>query len=370
MKKFLIFAAVFLTIFMVVVPLLSRPYLTRFALQKAQEALGTRIELDSASLQILQGSVVLRGLRIFHPYRKDEKIAEVRRLGVRIEYFPMLQGKTGLVSLELTRPWIVYQINKDGEWDLQRWVDSLTKDTKPKKEKEAKPPLPIVVERIVISNGQVDYRDGHVSSPPTPISISDIDFKITALQLPTPVHPLPSQFKGSFVVNVAAQANFAGRGDFLSPKMSFDGTASLTGLSLLPLAPYYESGLPMKITQGVLSFSTEASCKNNDLQAPLHLEIHDLQTEPKKMGFLKDTEKEIGIPPVGTVNLGDLKLDVMVTGDIQDPHFHLASDISKIFVKKLSEQLIQFAPRAVEGIGDEAGKRVKEGLDKFKGLFK
>ena len=79
MKKALLVVAVIFGMLVLFVPLISRPFLIKWALHQAEELLQTKVELSSAELHLLSGGVVVRGLRVYHPDRKDETIMEARR---------------------------------------------------------------------------------------------------------------------------------------------------------------------------------------------------------------------------------------------------------------------------------------------------
>jgi hypothetical protein len=366
MKKALLIAAVLPAALLLFLPVISRGFLTRIALHKAEDLLQTRIELSSASLHLLTGSVVLNNLKIYHPDRKkdqkNEKIADVDKLSLRLNYFPMIFGHMGELVLEMDHPRLVYATTRTGDWELSNRVPLL------KKGKGEKRLTPFDIERIVIEEGEVEYRDGKVSSPPTVTKLSDIDLHVRNVRLPTPKNPLPAKFEGEMTIQKAGKFEIEGRGDFLSPKISFEAEVRISSLPLPPFAPYYEPSLPVRVRRGVLAMKSRAKCEKDYLNAPAHVVVSKLEVEPKGgkiFGFASDR-----VVQSLKDKKGNVELDILIAGNIRSPQFHLASDLSGAFVKGFSQGLMELGPGAIE----EFGKGVKEGagsgLEKLRGIFR
>lgn len=359
-KIFLIFLAA-LGACVLFIPLLSRFFLTRYALREAEDLLQTHIEISSAELQIMEAGVVVKGIKVYHPDRKEERFIEVDRVDLRLRLIPMLFGDLAGVELKMKHPKIVYATTRAGDWELSRRIPLLRSGPGEKR-------LPVNVDEIVIDDGEVDYRDGKVGLN---TKVSDIDVHVTHVRLPVKNDPLPAKFKMSLKINREARLEMKGRADFLSPKISFDAEAQLNGLSLPPYAPYYDHGLPVRITRGSMGMTSAAKCENDFLHAPAHVVIHGLQVEPKQakiFGFASD----IVVDSLKNRN-GNLELDMLISGNIRNPQFHVMTDLTAGFMKEFSHGLITAVPNAVGETLKGAGQGVKDGassgLGKLKGLF-
>ncbi len=359
-KIFLIFLAV-LGACVLFVPILSRVFLTRYALREAEDLLQTHIEISSAELQILEAGVVIKGIKVYHPDRKDERLIEVDRADIRMRVLPIFVGDLAGVEFEMKHPKLIYTTTKSGEWELSRRIPLLMRG-------EGEKRLPVNVDEIVIKDGEVEYRDGKVGLT---TKVSDVDLHVTHVRLPTKDEALPSKFKMHFKINRTADFEMKGRADFLSPKISFDSQAQLSGLPLPPFAPYYDNGLPVRITHGTVAMTSNAKCENDMLHAPAHVSIHGLQVEPKQaklFGFASNLVVE------GLKNKnGNLDLDTLISGNIRSPQFHVMTDLTSGFVKGLSHGLVTAVPSAIgdtlKGAGTGVKEGAKSGLDKLKGLF-
>jgi hypothetical protein len=366
MKKFLKIFAVVLFVFggaaVLFVPLLSQAFLTRIAIREAESLLQTHVQIASAELRLLQAEVVFRDIEVFHPDRKNEKIVEVGRADIRLKILPILFGDLAGLEFRMDRPKLVYITTKTGQWELSRRIPLLMRG-------EGEKRLPVNIDAIVIKNGEVEYRDGKVGMT---TKVHDIDVDVTHVRLPTKKEPLPAKFKMSFDIARGGGFNMKGRADFLSPKISFDSDASLSGLPLPPYAPYYDKGLPVRITHGSASMSSKAKCENDYLNAPTHVAVSGLSVEPKQakiFGFAANT-----VVDALKDKHGQVELDMLINGNIRSPQFHVMTDLTAGFVGALSHGLVMAIPNEVGNVLKDGGEGVKKGaesgLDKLKGLFK
>jgi len=362
LKKLFIIFAVFMASSILFIPLLSRFFLTSYALHKAEELLQMKLEISSAELQLLEGGVVVRGLKVYNPLRPAEIVMEVSRAAVRIKILPMISGDLAAVELDLDHPKLIYATTKAGAWELSNKVPLFRRGQGEKR-------LPVNIDEIVMKDGEVDYRDGRVGLT---TKVSAIDLKVSHVRLPTQKDPLPARFKMTFEINHEAKYKMDGRADFLSPKITFDSEAALTGLSLPPFAPYYDHGLPVRITRGSLSMTSHAKCENDYLKAPAHVVLSGLQVEPKQakiFGFAANTV----VDALKNKN-GRVELDMMINGNIRNPQFHVMTDLTAGFIQELSHGLVMAIPNEIGDVLKGAGGGVKNGaesgLDKLKGLFK
>jgi hypothetical protein len=366
MKKFLKFALIFVVVLggaaVLFVPLMSRAFLTRIAVREAERLLQTEVRIASSELRILEGRVIAQGIEVFHPDRKKEKIIEVARVGIQIKPWPMLFGDLAHVEFELDAPKIVYATTKTGQWELSRRIPFLMRG-------EGEKRLPVNIDQISIRNGEVDYRDGKVGMT---TRVKDIDVKVRNVRLPTKDNPLPATFKMDFSIARGGDFEMEGRADFLSSKISFDSSATLSGLPLPPYAPYYDKGLPVRITRGSASMTSKARCDKDYLRAPTHVVVSGLAVQPKQakiFGFASDTVVESLKNKKGQV-----ELDMMISGNIRNPQFHVMTDLTAAFVESLSKGLIMAVPNQIgdvlKGGGGEVKKGAESGLDKLRGVFK
>ncbi len=357
-NKLLFFVVIFVGATVLFIPFISRGFLTRYALQKTEEMLQTRIELASASLYLLQGSLVIQDVKVFHPDRKQEEIISVRKVEIKLKPWPMIFGDLAGLEFSMDHPKLVYATTRTGSWELSDRIPLLRRG-------KGEVRFPVNIDEISMKNGKVEYRDGKVGKT---TRIEDIDVKVTHGRLPTPKDRLPAKFKMDFDIEGGGDFMMEGRADFLSSKVSFDSQVSLSGLPLPPYAPYYDAGIPVRITRGTMALASHAKCEKDYLNAPGHVSISGMEVEPKSVKIFGFASNVV----VGALKdkRGNLEMDVLITGNIRNPQFHVMNDFSEAFVKSLSHGLIMAIPNTIKDFGEGVGKGVESGFEKFKGLFK
>ncbi len=342
-------------------PLLSRMFLHAYIRNEARELLQCPVDIDSAELNLLKGGLVVRGLRALHPERKNETIMSARRVEVKINPFGILFGRISGLEIQIDHPHLTYATDRSGQWELSKRVPLFRRGTGEKR-------LPVNIDQILMEDGEVEYRDGRAGKT---TRIEDIDLKVTQVRLPTPNNPLPSIFHMTLDIDGGGDFEMNGRADFLSPKISFESEAKLSGLPLPPYAPYYDHGLPVRITHGGLAISTKARCDQDYLKAPSHAVISGLKVEPKAtkiFGFSADR-----VVDSMKDHDGNLNLDLMIQGNIRNPQFHVMNNLSAQLAEAMAKSLATLIPdlmKAAPGaIEDTLQKGVGSGVDKIRGLF-
>ncbi len=362
LKVFLISLVVLGGASILFVPLMSRAFLTRIVVRQARELLQTEVRIAHSELRLLEGRVIAQGIEVFHPDRKGERIIEVARAGIQIKPWPILFGELAHVEFEIDAPKLVYATTKTGQWELSRRIPLLMRG-------EGEKRLPVNIDEISIKNGEVDYRDGKIGMT---TKVKDIDAKVRNVRLPTKESPLPATFKMDFDIGGGGDFSMTGKADFLSPKISFESDAKLSGLPLPRYAPYYDKGLPVRILRGSMAMTSHARCDKDYLKAPAHVVISGLAVEPKQakiFGFAANTV----VDSLKDRN-GRVEMDMMISGNIRSPQFHVMTDLTAGFVGSLSKGLVMAIPNqmgeALKGAGEGVKKGTESGLDKLRGIFK
>lgn len=353
-QKIIIIAVTVAAAFVLFVPTISRAFLTHYALKTAEDVLQMEVTISSAELHLLSGSVRVNDLAIYHPTRTDEAFIEVDRVDLDVSVISLFFGEKPSLKVDINSPKLVYVTDKRGNWELKEQVPLFRRGKGEKR-------LPLNVDRITISDGYLEFRDGKVGKT---TELSDIDADVKRVQLPTEGDPLPAKFDMSFKIDDSAKYHMKGRADFLSPKISFDSDITLAGLPMPPFAPYYDRrDMPVRITRGRMAMTSHAKCTKDYLRAPAHVTLTRLNVEPKKKsvrGLAADRVVE-GIKSRD----GRLELDVMISGNIFSPNFHVASAFSKAFAGGFAKGMAEVA-KDVPGKVGEVGKDVGS---KIKGLF-
>lgn len=331
------------------VPTISRAFLTRYALKTAEDVLQMKVKISSAELHLLSGSVRIKDMAVYHPTRKDEAFIEADSVSVGLKLLPVLIGNKPSIVVDIDSPKLLYITDRRGNWELKNEVPLFRRGKGERR-------LPVNVDRIRVDDGFIEFRDGKVGKT---TELSDIDLDVKKVQLATEEDPLPAKFELSFEIDDSADVAMEGRADFLSPKISFDSDIKLKGLPLPPFAPYYDKrSMPVTITRGNMAMTSHAKCDKDYLRAPAHMTLSRLRVKPKRasiMGFAAD-----GVVDSLKDKDGRLELDVMISGNIRSPNFHVTNSLSQAFSGNFAKGLVKGTPEKIGDAGRAAGSKLKE----------
>lgn len=358
LKKVLLIGLITAAALVLFVPIISRGFLTQYAHRKAEELLQTEIKMSAVELHLLSGSVVVRGLKVYNPIRKEETFIEADKIALTLKYLPILFGKKAQLLVDIDDPMLVYETDRAGNWKLARKIPIFRRGKGEKR-------LPINVEEITIDDGEVEYRDGKVGKT---TRITDLDVSVEDVQLPTKEDPLPAEFEIDFDIGDGGSVAMKGVADFLSPKVSFNADLKVKKVPIPPFAPYYDKkSLPVRVKRGRVAMTSKAKCHKDYLKAPTHVSITKLEVEPKR-------NKVFGFAGKNAVEAmkdkrGNMELDMVITGNIRNPQFKIVNSFGSAFGKAFSQGLAKDISSGVKSVGSGVEKGAKSGVDKIKGLF-
>lgn len=361
--KWLIIVAGAIVFVLLLVPFLSRGYLTQLALKKASEVIGAPVQISHAELDLLRGGIAIHHLKIFNPLRTQEIFTVVDKLSVRFPLIPLLKGEKGRLALSAQEPVVHYRTNSQGNWELKNKFFGSSKPA-------GKTELPFHLASLAVGNGTVYYHDGKVGKTTT---LSSLGLKVKNL----------STFWMETIIDGQGKLRIEGDGDFLAGKISFQINMTLKTLPLVPYEAYYEDPkLPVKIAAGSVSLTGKAKCEKNYLHAPVHAKIHQLEVEPKRNILVGEAADRL-LEELKNKE-GNLELDFLIEGNLYNPQFHITTNLAQAFGKAVASTLIKEVPQLIEKAkvlpeevrstietikqGD-VQKGIETGVKKLKGIF-
>ncbi len=340
------------------IPVISRLFLNVYVQEKAETLFNSKVEIANAELHFLSASLILHGLKVYHPKRQDEVVIGADKVKLQMRGL-------GTIMIHIDHPTLIYKTTRRGNWELSHHVPLLRRGLDELR-------LPFNVEEIQIEDGEIDYIDRKISRKGLITKLTKLRIAAEHVQLPTKEDPLPTKFKLGFNINNSARYKMWGRADFLSPKISFDAQVRLRRLPLPDFAPYYQrKNLPVYITEGTMGLTSHAICKNDRLKAPATASLSGLRVKAKKK-ILR------GLPVQSIVNAlkkrnGNLEVQMMIKGNIRRPRFLLTSQLTRVFVEALTVGLARDVSGGIKGSikegGGGVGREIKKGVGKVKGLF-
>jgi len=353
MRRIIFFLGLVLLAALAFIAYRGQSWLVKFADRKAEEVLAAPVEFSDLSPRFQVGSVTFRRVKIFHPDRKAETIGEVKEVTVRLRSLSELFHRSKAVEVVLHHPRFVFATTRTGDWELAGRIPLILTGT-------AQARLaPFNVEKISVKEGEVEFRDGRVSQPPTVTRLSKVEAVLDRFRLPTLTEPLPVQFQARGLLQDSASFDVKGKGDFLSPKISFSADLKMNGLPLPFYAPYYEGTLPVHVRGGLALLSGHLQCQGDILHGPLHASVLGLVVDLKKNKAFEFAADD-AVNSLKDKN-GNVPMDFLVTGDLRRPRFVVLTDFEGAALGGV--------PKALKGTGHKISEGTKAGWRKVKGVF-
>lgn len=220
-------------------------------------------------------------------------------------------------------------------------------------EKKKDDPIPIKIDRVTLQGGNVRFEDLSVR-PQFKLNMSKLGGRVTGLS--SAVNTTAEvDLKGT--VGEYAPLEIEGRINPLKKDLYVDLKASMKGLELSPASTYSGKYLGYTIEKGTLSFDVEYKVDNRKLDSK-----HNVFLDQFTFGESVDSPDATKLPVRLAVALlkdrrGEIKLEIPVTGSLDDPQFSVWRIVIKILFNLLAKAAT--APFALLGAlfggGEELG---------------
>lgn len=223
----------------------------------------------------------------------------------------------------------------------------------PSSETVPRSPLEVDVDQITLHDGQFDYFDEKIASPPFAVHMDAFNASIGSLNFPA--------LSKRSTLRIAAK--MGGGTLALDGWLQFDTrdsefTIALTGVDAKTLQPYLLRGQKATITSGTLDLSLHWQVQSYVLHAPGKLSLNHLEIEPQGGGPVNALAS---IPKKAALNAlkndqGRIDINFELAGDLRDPKFSIEED----WYKRMGAGFAKAAGVTVEGVGKTAGDAAKD----------
>jgi uncharacterized protein involved in outer membrane biogenesis len=189
----------------------------------------------------------------------------------------------------------------------------------------------IAIGQVLLTNGSVNFTDKHFK-PMFTASLVDVGGKVSGLSS-----------KEDVTADVLVRASFdryapfvlAGKINPLRKDLYVDVRADFKDMDLSTLTPYSGTYIGNAIEKGKLSFGLEYHIAKKKLQAK-----NDIRIDQLTLGETIDSPKATSLPVGLAIALlkdrnGEIKLDIPVAGEIDDPEFRVGKVVLKVLVNLL-----------------------------------
>lgn len=245
------------------------------------------------------------------------------------------------LGLELTQ-------NKDGSLDIDKWRPATdaqqTVDKTEPKPTTAEPLKIRLGEFILKTKRSVEFTDLTVT-PNMVIGLEEIQLNVKDLDSEKPKQKSPIELSAK--TSRHATIRISGVAMPFDSKPSFDATGKIAGLDLRVASPKAEQTIGHTIKSGQMDADLKLMSDQGQLDSEISLVLHHFNLKAKSKEDAAALDEMFGMPINQSLMLlkdksGKIKLDIPITGDINNPDFNPTDAIIKATTKATTVTLITF----------------------------
>ena len=245
------------------------------------------------------------------------------------------------LGLEITQ-------NEDGSFDFDKWVIK-SADKQPDKNDVAETgsaePLKLKLGEFNLDTTKaVEFMDLSVK-PTMHIGLSELHVSAKDLDTDKPNQASPVSLSAK--TKRHGTIDISGTAKPFEAKPSFDATGKITGLDLRVASPKAEQAIGHIIKSGQLDADLKLFAEQGQLDSNIGLVLHHFNLKAKSKEDAAALDDVFGMPINQSLVLlkdkdGTIKLDIPITGDINNPDFDPTDAIIKATAKATTVTLITF----------------------------
>lgn len=253
--------------------------------------------------------------------------------------FQLEPGRLRIGEIALSDFYSRLILNKEGRLNLTDIVhrpEESPAPSQPQKPAPAEPPLALLIAKVTLHNGQVDFSDYFVR-PNYSANITRLGGSIQNLSsAPDTVAEL--DLRGSYARN--APVHISARLNPLADKKFLDLKAEVSSIDLVDFSPYSGKYAGYNIDKGKLSLNASYKLQDRQLTADNRLFIDQL-TFGEKVDSPDATQLPVHLAiALLKNNRGEIDINLPISGSLDDPQFSIGGLIFKVianlFVKAVT----------------------------------
>lgn len=331
-----------------------------------EKALGK--DFSIGSIELRWGSVFVRDIAMKE--RSGREVVKVESLVVKADFMGLLRKKYIVSSVLVEKPYIYVEIDRKG--DLVSPVfpagDERAGRAVKKAENTARPEgkqPPVILRKIVIVDGSVDYLDRKSPKVPVMTKVRNINAEMHNLTVPF-TNDLTRYTIKAAIPGGRSTASIQSEGGIRFQSRDMECAAAVRELDITHFKPYYHGSQSISITKGFLDLDLRAKIASRRVHAPGKAVVKGLE-------FGSGTgpgDRFMGVPVTLVVAFlkksGDrIPVDFVISGDLDNPRFNIAENFASRLSFGIAEKLgfsVKDIGESVFGLGAEGTKKVGEGI--------
>lgn len=203
-------------------------------------------------------------------------------------------------------------------------------------EEDTSKPFQIKLAQLnIANNNQIIFTDESVK-PAFHAEIKPMSLSIANIDSSKPDQDVLLKLQAS--INQHSELNLDAQIRPFGPKLNMSAKGNISALELPPASPYANKQMGYYLKRGQLNSSINATVKDDQLDANIHIKLNKFNIEEGDPGQSKKFSENLSMPLDAALELlrdkqDNIKLDIKIDGDINDPQF----DVSKVINKALAK---------------------------------
>ena len=288
------------------------------------------------------------------------EVFKIAHLILKADFIGILKKKYILSEISLENPYMLLEKDVKGNF-----VNPFLKKSP---QKEEKPMPPVLIKRIEITKGSLDYLDRSVSGKPVLTRLRDTEFEIKELAFPP-----KDNFSGyELSANISGSQNTGtvrSKGKIKLMNKDMDGKIEIRNLDITEYKPYYQKKGDVNITRGTLDMNMDIKIRSHKINGPGKAVLKNLEFE-RGTGT---GDKFLSMPLSAVVsflknNNNEIVVNFVVEGDLDNPKFNLRESIMQRISIAMAEKLGLSIKRIGESVVETGAEGAKEFSKDIKGV--
>lgn len=267
---------------------------------------------------------------------------------IDVSDFSFRENTLGVSLVSVSDLGIEIAQNQDGTLDLDKWKTASEKQQAVDADADSvtdEKPLKIKIGEFNLDSSRlVEFTDMSVK-PPMQVGLTELHFNIKKLDSEKPHQKSPLEFNAKTTRHGTIEIK--GVAMPFEAKPSFDATGKVTGLDLRVASAKAEQAIGHIIKSGQMNADLKLLSDQGQLDSNIALVLHHFKLKAKSKEDAAALDKKFGMPINQSLMLlkdkkDRIKLDIPITGDINNPEFDPTDAIIKATAKATTVTLITF----------------------------
>jgi hypothetical protein len=286
---------------------------------------------------------------------------EAERVIVTPALRTLFTKKTRILSIVVEKPYISV-LRNPGKLVIAPNLTERREKT-PSSEQSARE---VVISRIELKSGSLDFYDATVSRPPLKTRIEEIEAVIEDVASPAAEK---TSFELTGIVKGTKRDGTAKVTGWVGPAARDSSSRiTLAGVDLVALQPYLVKKNEARVSRGTLDMNLASEVRNDNLNGKGRMILKDLAFAPSSGVF----DTFMGVPRNAVIsflkdNNNAIDVDFTLTGNTKHPNFSLNENLSTRVAMAMAGQLGVTITNVAEGVGAVGRKGIESASNVVEG---